>query len=129
MKQVELSSNPTMPPYLKRRISVILQRLAKSLSLQHWGAALLEILIVVIGIFLGLQVDDWNQQRKDRGDEKIFLNRMHDDLLVADELSSRLRQRRQDRLGILMSAADVLMSRDGRNTPTNHRGIIGVRST
>jgi len=36
---------------------VILQRLALSLKKRDWGLVLLEVLIVVIGIFVGLQVD------------------------------------------------------------------------
>lgn len=43
---------------------MILQRIAASLKKRDWGTVVLEVLIVVVGIFLGLQVDDWNQARK-----------------------------------------------------------------
>ena len=52
---------------------MILRKLAESIRSQDWFVVIIEILIVVVGIFLGLQVDDWNQQRKDRADEQVFL--------------------------------------------------------
>jgi hypothetical protein len=45
-------------------VQVILRRLANALTKQDWFTVLLEILIVVVGIFIGLQVDDWNEDRK-----------------------------------------------------------------
>lgn len=102
---------------------MILQRLAKNLGKRDWSTALLEILIVVIGIFVGLQVDDWNQARKDRIDEGIVLKALHDDVLRADELSRRLRQRRLDRLDWTLSAGDVLFNRNKRNTLTDNECV------
>jgi hypothetical protein len=37
---------------------MILRKLAESIRQQNWFTVLVEILIVVIGIFVGLQVDD-----------------------------------------------------------------------
>lgn len=78
-----------------------------------------EFIVVVAGIFAGLQVDDWNQARKNRVDEGEFLNRLHDDVLVADALSQRLRQRRLDRWDWTLNASDVLFGRNDRNTLTD----------
>jgi hypothetical protein len=98
---------------------VILQRIAQSLFKRDWGTVIVEILIVVVGIFIGLQVDDWNQARKDRIDEGVFLISLHDDVLRADELSRRLRQRRIDLRDTMLSAADVLFARNDRSTLTD----------
>ena len=43
---------------------MIIQKIADAMRQQDWFTVLLEILIVVIGIFVGLQVDDWNEGRK-----------------------------------------------------------------
>lgn len=43
---------------------MIVQKVAEAVRQQDWFTVLLEILIVIIGIFLGLQVDDWNEARK-----------------------------------------------------------------
>ena len=42
---------------------MILNRLAKGIKNQDWFVVVLEIFIVVIGIYIGLQVDDWNKAR------------------------------------------------------------------
>lgn len=42
---------------------MILQHIAASLRKRDWGTVVLEVLIVVVGIFIGLQVDDWNTKR------------------------------------------------------------------
>lgn len=98
---------------------MILRRLAEAIARQDWFVVILEVLIVVIGIFLGLQVDDWNQQRKDRADEQVFLYRLHDDLMLASEMSARVRDRRLDRLQSILSASDVLFRRSDRDELTD----------
>ena len=40
---------------------MILQRMARQLRDRDWGALLAELFVVVVGIFLGLQVDAWNE--------------------------------------------------------------------
>ena len=61
---------------------MILRKLADAIREQHWSTVILEILIVVVGIFIGLQADDWNQARIDRGLETRYLERLHADLLI-----------------------------------------------
>jgi hypothetical protein len=58
---------------------MILQRLATSIRKQDWFTVLIETLIVVLGVFLGLQVNNWNQARDDRQTEKIMLVRLASD--------------------------------------------------
>ena len=50
---------------------MILRRLAEAMAEQNWFIILIEVLVVVVGIFIGLQVDDWNESRKDRQDEQL----------------------------------------------------------
>ncbi len=59
---------------------MILRKLAEAIRRQDWFTVVLEVLIVVIGIFIGLQVDDWNQHRKDRILEREYLERLLSDL-------------------------------------------------
>jgi hypothetical protein len=58
-----------------------LRNLVASLRARDWTSVIIEILIVVVGVFIGLQVTDWNEDRKDtqRGNE--YLQRLHDELL------------------------------------------------
>ena len=47
-----------------------------------------EILLVVIGILLALQINNWNGQRIERKNETQFLNRLHSDILWDMEILS-----------------------------------------
>lgn len=61
---------------------MILRKLARAIAEQNWFTVTLEILIVVVGIFIGLQVDDWNEARKDRAREAEFLDRIDAELAL-----------------------------------------------
>ena len=58
---------------------MILRRLAEAIQQQNWFVVLLEVMIVVVGIFIGLQVDDWNQERLNRVNETIYLQEFLED--------------------------------------------------
>lgn len=60
---------------------MILQRMASAIKRQDWSQIITEILIVVIGIFLGLQVTDWNNERGDRVQENRYLGRIHTEIM------------------------------------------------
>ncbi len=62
---------------------MILQRLALSLKKRDWGLVLLEVLIVVIGIFVGLQVDGWNEGRKTKIRSEQLVAQLIDDTHLA----------------------------------------------
>lgn len=55
---------------------MILRRLSDAIHDQNWFTVMLEIMIVVIGIFVGLQVDDWSKWREDRSAERDYLERL-----------------------------------------------------
>jgi len=87
---------------------MLLRRLAAAIAQQNWFVVVIEVLVVVVGIFIGLQVDDWNAARKDRIDEGVYLQQLHTDVMFADELSSRVRTRRLERLQHVLGAIEVL---------------------
>jgi len=43
---------------------MVFQRVARSLKQQAWSSLFLELLVVVFGILIALQVDNWNEHRK-----------------------------------------------------------------
>ncbi len=97
----------------------MLSRIIEGVKTQNWFAVALEFLIVVLSIFFALQANNWNEARKDRIDERRLMSRLHGDLELAEELSSRVRGRRLDRLSSIMSASDVIFIRSERNTLSN----------
>ena len=52
---------------------MILRRITEHLKSQNWFAVAIEFVIVVVGVFMGLQVQDWNDQRKERLEEYDLL--------------------------------------------------------
>lgn len=59
---------------------MIIQRLSAALRRQDWAQVTLEILIVVIGILIALQVDNWNEQRKAREQGEVWRQQIIADL-------------------------------------------------
>lgn len=59
---------------------MLLQRIAKSVKDQNWAVFVIELLVLVIGVFLGLQVDNWNEARIERNAVKTYYDRLIQDL-------------------------------------------------
>ena len=59
---------------------MILRRLADSLRRQDWFTVLVEIGIVVLGVFLGIEVSNWNEERQNRAAADSYLERLELDL-------------------------------------------------
>ncbi|MBI1391935.1 MAG: hypothetical protein GC152_04260 [Alphaproteobacteria bacterium] len=58
---------------------MILRRLSQHVKDQNWFAVALDFLIVVVGVFMGLQVQEWNAARKDRIEAVFILDRLEED--------------------------------------------------
>ncbi len=93
----------------------MLSRIIEGIKTQNWFAVALEFVIVVLSIFFALQINNWNEARKDRVDERHFMSSLHGDLELAEGLSIRVRGRRLDLLSSVMSASDVIFVRSERN--------------
>lgn len=88
---------------------------------------MLEFILVVLGIFLALQADNWNEQRKDQADARLFVERIHRDMLLAEILTDRLRERRLAVRQSLIEASKVLFGREGSGELTDTQCFaIGV---
>lgn len=59
---------------------MILRRLTQSIRKQDWFAVVIETLIVVLGVFLGLQASNWNDSRETDQRAKDFSERLTADL-------------------------------------------------
>jgi hypothetical protein len=61
-------------------------KLALRLRAYDWMAAVIELLIVVVGVLIALQVSNWNQERLDHARAESYYRRLHAEL-VADQLN------------------------------------------
>jgi hypothetical protein len=66
-----------------------LARIAQRLRAHDWTAAAIEVAIVVLGIFLGFQVTQWNEERQAQAREETLLinvaRNLREDLTETDE--------------------------------------------
>ena len=61
---------------------MILRRLSQSLRQQNWTAIWIEFVLLVAGVFLGIQVSNWNADRETRQKSVLFSTRLMADLRV-----------------------------------------------
>lgn len=59
---------------------MILRRLTHNLRTQNWTAITIELFIVIIGVFIGTQVSNWNADRLDRADTARLLDQLRPEL-------------------------------------------------
>jgi len=70
---------------------MILRRLSQSLRDQNWTAIAVEFVLLVAGVFLGMQAANWNEQRAEDAKARAYLVRIHGDL-VANQQSIERRE-------------------------------------
>jgi hypothetical protein len=59
---------------------MILRRLVAHLKDQHWTGVFIELVIVVLGVFIGMQVSNWNADRGERAAEIGYLGGLEEDV-------------------------------------------------
>jgi len=59
---------------------MFLRKVVQHLRDQNWTAIGIDLLIVIVGVFIGAQASNWNEERKERAGERVFLERLHEDL-------------------------------------------------
>jgi hypothetical protein len=55
---------------------MFMKRVGLAFRSRDWAGVAIEFAIVVLGIFVALQVDDWNKERTDRQLEKVYVARL-----------------------------------------------------
>jgi hypothetical protein len=59
---------------------MIAARFIEQIRKQQWMGVSIELVIVVLGVFIGMQVNNWNEARKDRNLARSYIGRIHDDI-------------------------------------------------
>lgn len=59
---------------------MLLRRVIEHFREQAWTAIMLDFVIVVVGVFVGIQVSNWNDARRDREIEALYLARLQQEL-------------------------------------------------
>lgn len=59
---------------------MILKRLRAEAGRQNWVGVAVDLIILILGVFLGIQVNNWNQARLDRAEGSEYRQRLYSDL-------------------------------------------------
>jgi len=103
---------------------MIVSRLSESLQDRNWTTLVLELFIVVLGVFLGLQAQAWYEERERRDLEGDYIVRLHDDVMGLQERRAQLIEFREGWNAGLQSVKPVLFDGvDRAITPNECRGM------
>jgi len=64
---------------------VLFRRVAEHVKAQNWTAVFIDFVIVVVGVFIGIQVANWNEARVDEARLTAQLSSFRDELILARE--------------------------------------------
>jgi len=100
---------------------MILRRVMQHVREQNWLAVGIDLVIVVVGVFIGIQVANWNEARRDRQSEQEYLDRLRQELAVilpkvqssGAELANRMG--RLDELRVFLASGEGGAAIDGRH--------------
>lgn len=67
---------------------MILRRFMKHVTDQNWFAVGLDVIVVIVGIYLGLQVQEWSNTRAERQEEQAYLINLESDFTTSKELAN-----------------------------------------
>jgi hypothetical protein len=59
---------------------MLLRRITEHVKAQNWTAVVIEFVIVVVGVFIGIQVSNWNEDRQHASRTQSYYYRLVDDL-------------------------------------------------
>ncbi len=76
---------------------MILRRFAEALKEQNWTTILVEFVLLVAGVFLGIQAANWNETRRDHAQEAEFIGRLQRDFHAIDARLTRNLSRWQEK--------------------------------
>lgn len=103
---------------------MILRRVMTHLRKQEWTAIGIDFLIVVVGVFLGIQVSNWNEAAADRRAESAYLSQLQGDL---QRIESQVREQvefEQFQARLAVTMGDVIA--DDRTPQRNLRIATGL---
>lgn len=75
---------------------MIHRRIAVALKRQDWTTVLIEFVLVVFGVLIALQINNWNAARQERSDERAILARLHAEVVTAEAIAVEAMERRID---------------------------------
>lgn len=102
---------------------MLLSRVITHVKAQHWTAITIDFVIVVLGVFIGIQVSNWNQQRQTDQKAVVFTRHLKDDLRAeAWNLEVQIGYNQQ----VLVNAQRAADALDGRRPLSDEALLIAA---
>lgn len=92
---------------------MIFRRIVKHVRNQEWSAIVIDLIIVVVGVYLGIQAQAWNTTRENKKIERQYLQSLQEQVSEMIENSSSRVAAGQARLVDLGDVAEYFNSSDG----------------
>jgi hypothetical protein len=107
---VEIGHNPSSPtqgpsPNRSERATTFLGRLTQAVRGRNWLAFLFELGIIVLGVAIGLQADNWNESRTAEDDARALIQNLRSEF-ISNRAS--LETTRADLDGIMAASRELL---------------------
>ncbi len=102
---------------------MLLRRVIQHVRKQEWTAIWIDLVIVVVGVFIGIQVANWNAERETKQKSAIFTERLKADLREEAWAYEYLILYNKD---ILANAEKVLAVMDGEAEMTDEQFVISA---
>ena len=91
---------------------MLLRRISQHIKDQNWFAVVLDFGIVVVGVFVGLQVQQWALERERQVSEQAYLMRLHNEVVQLSELRRHYDESRPLVVSNALAALAVLKTTD-----------------
>lgn len=103
---------------------MILRRLSTAFRKQDWFTVAVETLIVVFGVFIGLQVQNWTSERGRRQLESRYTERLHEEVVRLQTTRASILSFREVLVEEVISARPVIFRQEDRDlTPAECEAI------
>jgi len=106
---------------------MILRRFMQHVKEQNWFAVGLDVIVVIVGIFLGMQVTEWNESNKNQFKEEMVLQRLLVEFQEAEIYLSDVIQDTGNKLESNKKLVNLLRN-SGEIDNEEFKGIVGKTS-
>lgn len=108
---------------------MILRRIKAHVEKENWFAVFLDFCIVVVGVFVGLQVQAWAQEQDRKRQEAVYVLRLYNEVADLQSVRQPLLDMRERIYANLLSAYPVIFGEIDRPLTEAECGSIAMSAT
>ena len=110
---------------------MIFRRVKAHIENENWFAVFIDFLIVVVGVFIGIQVANWNERLGDQNEYQLAIERLHDETLANLDVLEKVEKETGYKLDKVRTAIEALRSCEhtDENVDLIEQGIQRITGT